>query len=120
VVVVLQNCRYFVERETGCYNETRVTCDVETEEVGIKVEDARDIKEEVSIKVEEAIDIKDEIPETTVFSSIKTEHEVRLRGVYVSWWQLTLLGHLLSQKGNCEITLNYFLLCVLLCMCHIP
>ena len=80
-VVVLQNCMYFVEGETGCYNETCVTCDVETEEVSIKVEDARDIKEEVSIKVEEAIDIKDEIPEATGFSSITTEHEVRLRCV---------------------------------------
>jgi hypothetical protein len=80
-VVLLQNCTYFVEGETGCYSETCVTCDIETEEVGIKVEDARDIKEEVSIKVEEAIDIKDEIPEATTFSSIKTEHEVRLCGV---------------------------------------
>ena len=81
-VVVLQNCMYFVEGETGCCNETCVTCDVETEEVGIKVEDARDIKEEVSIKVEEAIDIKDEITEATMFSSIKTEHGVRLWGVF--------------------------------------
>jgi len=24
-----------------------------------------------------------------------------------------LLGHLLPQKGNCEITVNYFLLCVM-------
>jgi hypothetical protein len=24
-----------------------------------------------------------------------------------------LLGHLLPQKGNCEITLNYFLACVM-------
>jgi len=25
-----------------------------------------------------------------------------------------ILGHSLPQKGNCEITLNYFLLCVIL------
>ena len=37
--------------------------------------------EEVSIKVEEAVDIKDEIPEARIFPSMKTEHEVRLRGV---------------------------------------
>jgi len=76
-VVVLQNCTYFVEGETGCYSERCVMSDIETEEISIKVEDARDIKEEVSIKVEEATDIKDETPEAT-FSSIKTEHEVRL------------------------------------------
>jgi hypothetical protein len=29
-----------------------------------------------------------------------------------------LLGHLLPQKGNCEITFSYFLLCVIL-WCHI-
>jgi hypothetical protein len=29
------------------------------------------------------------------------------------------LGHLLSLKGNCEITLNYFLIS-LYCGCHIP
>jgi len=46
-----------------------------------------DIKEEVSIKVEEAIDMKDE---------------------------LLFLGHLLIQYGNCEITLNISLLCVIL------
>jgi hypothetical protein len=71
-----------VEGETGSCSETCVTCDVDgTEEVSIKFEDARDVKEEVSIEVEEAIDMKDEIPEATTFSSVKTEHEVRLHCV---------------------------------------
>jgi hypothetical protein len=47
----------------------------------VKGEDTIDIKEEVTIKVEEVIDIKDGIPEAIAFPSIKTEHEVRLRGV---------------------------------------
>jgi len=29
------------------------------------------------------------------------------------WWHLMLLGHLLPQIGNCEITVIYFLLCVM-------
>jgi hypothetical protein len=71
-----------VEGDTGSYNETCVTCDVDgTEEVSIKFEDTIDIKEEVSIKVEESIDVKDEIPEAITFSPTMTEHEVRLRGV---------------------------------------
>ena len=65
-VVMLQICMGFVEGETGSCSET---CDVD----GLK---------EVSIKVEEAIVIKDEIPEATSFPPIKTEHEVRLHGVY--------------------------------------
>jgi len=81
-VVVLQNCMSFVEGETGSWNETGVECDVDgTEEVSIKVEEALDIKEEISIKVEDAIDVKDEIPEAISFPTIKTEQEVRLRGV---------------------------------------
>jgi hypothetical protein len=28
------------------------------------------------------------------------------------WQQLMLVGHLLPPKGNCKITLNYFVLCV--------
>ena len=64
-MAVLQNCRGFVEGETGSYDETFVKCDV-------------DGTEEVSIKVEEAIDIKDEIPEAIIFPPIKTEQEVRL------------------------------------------
>ena len=82
-VVVLQNCMGFVEGENGSTNETSVECDVDgTGEVSIKGEEALDMKEEVSIKVEEAIDIKDEIPEAISFPPIKTEQEVRLRGLY--------------------------------------
>jgi len=54
-----------VEGETGSYSEA---CDIHgTEEVGIKFE--------------EAIDIKDEIPEAITFPPIKTVHEVRFWGV---------------------------------------
>ena len=78
-VVVLQNCVGYADCETGYYNETCVTFDVDgTEGVSIEFEDTIDIKEEVTIKVEEAIDIKDEIP---AFPPIKNEHEVRLWGV---------------------------------------
>ena len=91
-LVVLQNCMDFVEGETGSCNETRVKCDVGgteeigikveealdiREEVGIKVEEALDITEEVSIKVEEAIDINDENPQAVMFPPINTEQEVR-------------------------------------------
>jgi hypothetical protein len=91
-LVVLQNCMGFVEGETVSCNETLVKCDV-------------DGTEEVGIKFEEAIDIKDEIP------SIKTEQEVRLWGVceVVAAYAFRSL----PQKVNCEITLNYFLLCVM-------
>jgi len=84
-VVVLQNCMCCVEGETGPCSETVVTCDV-------------DGTEEVSINVEETIDMKDEIPEALIFSPTKTEQEVRLWVVCMSWWQLMLLGHLLPQK----------------------
>ena len=67
-VVVLQNCRAFVERGSGSCVETRVECDV-------------DGTEEVSIKVEEAINIKDEISEAIILQPIKTEKEVRLCSV---------------------------------------
>ena len=117
-VVLLQNCMCCVEGETGPCNETVVTCDVDGTEENIKVEEAVDIKEEVSIKVEETVDIKDEIPEALIFPPIKTEQEVRLWVLCMSWWQLMLLGHLLPQKGNCEITFNCSLLCVIL-WCHI-
>ncbi len=67
-MAVLQNSMCFVEGGTGSCSETCVTCDVGgTEEVGINVE--------------EDIDIKDEMPEAISFPSIKTENEVRLRGV---------------------------------------
>jgi hypothetical protein len=62
---MLQNCMGFVEGETGCCSETCVTCDV-------------DGSEEISIKVEEAKDINDEIPEAVAFPPINTEKEVRL------------------------------------------
>ena len=73
-----------LEGETGSCIETYVMCDEDgTEEVGMKVEDAIDIKEEFSIKVEDAVDIKDELPEAKTFSPINTEQEVRLWGVCV-------------------------------------
>ena len=109
-VVLLQNCMGFVEGETGSCSEMCVTCDVDgTEEVSIKVEDAIDIKDEVSIKVEEAIDIKDEIPEAILFPPIKTEHEVRLRGMCEVVAANAFGPFVARQKGNCEITLDYFL-----------
>ena len=115
-VVLLQNCMCCVEGETGSCNETCVTCDFEaTDDVSIKVEEAVNIKEEVSIKVEEAIDIKDEIPEAIIFPPIKTEHAVRLWGV-CEVVAAHALGHLLPQTRNCEITVNYFWVCVILCM----
>jgi hypothetical protein len=58
----------FMEGETGSCSETSVTFDV-------------DRFEEVTIKVEEGVYVKDEIPEAASYPSIKTEHEVRLRGV---------------------------------------
>ena len=69
-MAVLQNCTCFVEGGTGSCSETCVECDVGG-------------TEEVSIKVEEVIDIKDEIPEAITSPPIKTENEVRLRGVCV-------------------------------------
>jgi hypothetical protein len=94
-----------VEGETGPCIETVVMCDV-------------DGTEEVSINVEESIDIKDEIPEALIFSPIKTEQEVRLWVVCVSWWQLTLLCHLLPQKEI--VKLHFTISCfVLYCGCHI-
>jgi hypothetical protein len=60
----------FVEVGIGSCSENFVACDV----VG---------KEEFSIQVEEEIHIKDEIPETTIFPSNETEHEVRLWGLCV-------------------------------------
>jgi hypothetical protein len=53
-----------------------------TGEGSVELEEGIVIKEE-SIKVEEAIDVKDEMPEAIVFTPIKTEHEVRVRGVCV-------------------------------------
>ena len=111
-VVVLQNSMGFVEGETGSCSETCVPCDGDgTEEVSIEFEDTIDIKDEVSVKVEEAIDIKDENPEAIAFPPIKIEHEVRLWGV-CEVVAAHALRPFIAQKGNCEFTLNYFLLCV--------
>ena len=78
-VLVFQICTGFVEGDTGSCIETCVMCDFDgTEEVGIKFEEAIDIKEEICIEVEEAIDIKEETPEALIFPPIKTEEEVRL------------------------------------------
>jgi hypothetical protein len=106
---MLQNCRGFVEGETGCCSETCVMCDVDgTEDVSIKVENTIDIKEEAVIKVEEAIDIKDEIPEAITFPSINTEHEVRLWGVCELVAAHAFRPFFAPQKGTCEITLHCF------------
>jgi hypothetical protein len=72
-VVVLQNFMGCVEGATGSCSETCVTCAVGG-------------TEDVCIKVEEELDIKDEVPEAITFSSVKTEHEVRLREVCVLVW----------------------------------
>jgi hypothetical protein len=90
-VVLLQNGMDVLEHETCSYSETGVTYN-------------EDGSEEVSVKVEAAIDGENECPEAP---PVNTEQEVRLR-----WWQF--LSHLWPQKGNCEITRNYFLLCVVL------
>jgi hypothetical protein len=95
----------FVEGETVYCNDTCVTCDVDgTEEVSIKVEEAIDMKEEVCVNFE-AIYLKDETLDAAIFPPIKTEQEVRLWGVFVKWWQLMLLGHLLPKK---EILMSHF------------
>ena len=77
-VLVLQNCRDYVEGETASCSDTCVMSDV-------------DGTEEVSIKVEEAVDVRDEIPEAITFPPIKTEEEVS-RGVCLRCWQLIMLG----------------------------
>jgi len=55
----------FDDGETGSWSETCVTCDA-------------DATEEVCIKVEEAKDIKDEMTEAISSPPIKTENQVRL------------------------------------------
>jgi hypothetical protein len=87
----------FVDGGTGSCSEMYAMCDVD----GTK---------EVSFNVEEAMDIKDEIPKGISFPSIKTENEVRLCGVCEVVEDFMVLFHLLPQKCNREITLNYFLL----------
>ena len=101
-VVVLQNCVDFVEDGTGSDSETFVMFDVD----GTK---------EVCIKVEEALDIKDEIPEAISFPPIKTEHEVRLCGV-CEVVAAHVFRPIISDQGSCYMTLNYFQLCVTLCV----
>jgi hypothetical protein len=68
-VVVLQNGMGSVEGDTGSCSEKCVSCAVDGTEV-------------VSTKVEEELDIKGEIPEAIISPSIKTEHEVRLQGLW--------------------------------------
>jgi len=84
-LVVLQNCMDCVEGETGSCSATCVMCDA-------------DRTEGVGIKVEEALDIKDEIPEAISFSEIKTEHEVRLGVVCAKQWQLMVLRTFIATK----------------------
>jgi hypothetical protein len=108
-VVMLQNCMYCVEGETGSCSQTVVKCDV-------------DGTEEVSIKVQESIDIKDETPEAVVVPFVKTEHEVRLWGVCVCvcvrWWQVMVSDHLLPKKET--INLQFIVFCfVLYCGCRV-
>ena len=104
-VVVLQNCMDSVEGETGSCSETCVMCDA-------------DGTEEVSIKVEEATDTRGEIPKAETFPEIKTEPEVRFWGFLSGGGSSHFIGHLLPQNRNSEITLHYFLLCVILWVSH--
>ena len=53
--------------------------------------------EGVGIK-EEAVDIGNEIPEAITFPSVKAEHEVRVQGVCVRWWQLMLITPFIATK----------------------
>jgi hypothetical protein len=102
----------FVEGETGSCIETHVKCDVDgTEEVGIKVEEALDIKEEVGIKVEEAIDIKDENPQAVMFPPIMTEQEVRLWGLCEVLAAYACRQFIAPKRK----LLNYTLLCPAVC-----
>jgi hypothetical protein len=90
----------FVEGETGCCIETCVSCDF-------------DGSEEVSITFEEAVNVKNEIPEAIIFPLIKTEHEVRLWGL-CEVVAARAFGPFIAPERICEITLNYFVLCVVL------
>jgi len=86
IVVVFQNCRCFVEGETGSCRQPCVMWG--TDEFSIEDEAAIDIKDEIPeaisfppIKTEESISTKNEIPEAISFPPIKTEQEVRLWGM---------------------------------------
>jgi hypothetical protein len=110
----------FVDGETGYRSETCVVCDVgKTAEFGIKLE--------------EAVDVKREIPQAMTFPPIKTEHEVRLWGLcqLVTAVVCDMVTDVvcevvtapafrpfiaLTPKGNYEITCNWYLLCVMLCV----
>jgi hypothetical protein len=70
--------------------------------------------EEVSIKVEDAIYVKDEIPETTSFSPINTEHEVRLGGACEVVVASYAFRPFIAPTKSCDIAPNYFLLFVIL------
>jgi len=95
-----------VECETGSHSETCVTCNVNG-------------KEEICIKVEEAINIKDEIPEAITFSPIKTEHEVRLWGVFevVAVNAFRPFIDTIKEIVKLHLTISCF---VLYCGCHMP
>ena len=118
--VQLQNCVGFVDVETGYFSETCVTCDGDgTEEVGIKAEETIDVKEEVSIKVEETVDIKDEIQEAIPYPPVKTEHEVRLRGVCELVAAHVFRPIIALQKEIAELHLTIWSF-VLYCGCCVP
>ena len=101
-VVVLQNDMDVVQDRTGSYSGTCITCDDD------------DCTEEVIMKVEDAIDIKEEIPEAIPIPPTKTEQEVSLWGVCEVVAAHTSMPFVAPKKKNCEITLNFFLLCVIL------
>jgi hypothetical protein len=88
-VVVLQNGMDVVQSETGSFSDACVTRDVGG-------------TGDVSIKVEDSLDIKHEIPEPISFPPVKNEDEVRLQGVCE------------VVAAHADITLNYFLLSVIL------
>jgi len=101
-VVLLQNCMGFVEDETGCCIEKCETSDV-------------DGTEEVSIKVEEAVDIKDEIPEAIIFPPIKTEHGVRLWGVYEGVAACAFRPFIAPRRKLCNFTYLFPALSFIVC-----
>jgi hypothetical protein len=94
----------FVGGETGYCSETCVTGGVGGTGEGC-------------VKVEVEMDIKEEMQQAVSVPSVKSEYEVRLEGVF-EVVTVMLLGHLLPDKGNCDITLNYFLIASY-CGCHI-
>jgi hypothetical protein len=71
------------------------------------------VEGETGIMVGEAINIKDEFPEAITFPQIKTEQEVRLWGL-CEVVAAQAFRSFMAPRRNCKITLNYFLLCVVL------